>query len=354
MTSSWARWRLKLPAPSLFTQPFIQAQIKQNIKASRHWPLCVEFTGDRWIPAQMTNNTETVSIWWRHHGLKFHAATRCSMFIYSLRTQPNCGVFLPSWLSTDVPVHRGTPNWAGILTSDYDSTTGIMDTSKATNHMKWFINPFSVYLYGDRRLLSQVIPPITKMLGPVYILYVHYNDVIMGAVASQITNLTTVYLTVLASADQRMLRVTGLCAGNSPVTSEFPAQMVNYSEYVSIWWRHHDIFYMLIALRCKKYSRRSCLVYCRCLMPVTLVYIHTSGLHRWRRGNNIEELVHDSSISSALAKEVMQSCTKPSIWLSNDNIDEWGKGLTLWAAHMCTNNNISNTYIIYDVHIKNT
>ena len=28
----------------------IQAQIKENIKAPRHWPLCGEFTGDRWIP----------------------------------------------------------------------------------------------------------------------------------------------------------------------------------------------------------------------------------------------------------------------------------------------------------------
>ena len=25
-------------------------QIKENIKAPRHWPLCGEFTGDRWIP----------------------------------------------------------------------------------------------------------------------------------------------------------------------------------------------------------------------------------------------------------------------------------------------------------------
>ena len=42
--------RLKSPALPLFTQPFIQAQIKENIKAPRHWPLCGEFTGDRWIP----------------------------------------------------------------------------------------------------------------------------------------------------------------------------------------------------------------------------------------------------------------------------------------------------------------
>ena len=36
------------------------------------------------------------------------------------------------------------------------------------------------------------------------------------------------------------LRVTGLCAGNSPGTGEFPAEMASYAENVSIWWRHHD------------------------------------------------------------------------------------------------------------------
>ena len=40
MTLKWARWRLKSPASRLFTQPFIQAQIKENIKAPRHLPLC--------------------------------------------------------------------------------------------------------------------------------------------------------------------------------------------------------------------------------------------------------------------------------------------------------------------------
>ena len=37
------------------------------------------------------------------------------------------------------------------------------------------------------------------------------------------------------------LRVTGLCAGNSPETGEFPAQMASNAENISIWWRHHDI-----------------------------------------------------------------------------------------------------------------
>ena len=36
------------------------------------------------------------------------------------------------------------------------------------------------------------------------------------------------------------LRVTGLCAGNSPGTGEFPAQMTSNAENVSIWWRHQE------------------------------------------------------------------------------------------------------------------
>ena len=36
------------------------------------------------------------------------------------------------------------------------------------------------------------------------------------------------------------LRVTGLCAGNSPGTGEFPAQMASNAENASIWWRHHE------------------------------------------------------------------------------------------------------------------
>ena len=46
VTSNWARWRLKSPASRLF----VQTQIKENIKASRHWPFWGESTGHRWIP----------------------------------------------------------------------------------------------------------------------------------------------------------------------------------------------------------------------------------------------------------------------------------------------------------------
>ena len=70
----------------------------------------------------------------------------------------------------------------------------------------------------------------------------------MGAIASPITSLTIVYSTIYSDADQRKskLRVTGLCAGNSPVTGEFPAQMASNAENVSIWWRHHVLDVTLV------------------------------------------------------------------------------------------------------------
>ena len=55
----------------------------------------------------------------------------------------------------------------------------------------------------------------------------HYNDVVMGAMASQITSLTIFLLNRLfrcRSKETSKFHVTGLCAGNSPVTGEFPAQ----------------------------------------------------------------------------------------------------------------------------------
>ena len=39
------------------------------------------------------------------------------------------------------------------------------------------------------------------------------------------------------------LRVTGLCAGSSPGTGEFPEEMASNMVNVSIWWRHHAYLY---------------------------------------------------------------------------------------------------------------
>ena len=42
-------------------------QIKENIKSPRHWPLCGEFTGDRWIPRIRASNSDDASIWCHHY-----------------------------------------------------------------------------------------------------------------------------------------------------------------------------------------------------------------------------------------------------------------------------------------------
>ena len=66
------QWRLKSSSTSrLFTQPFIQAQIKGNMKAPRHWPLYGEFTGDQWIPRTKYQLRGKCIHWWRHHASSF-------------------------------------------------------------------------------------------------------------------------------------------------------------------------------------------------------------------------------------------------------------------------------------------
>ena len=69
-----------------------------------------------------------------------------------------------------------------------------------------------------------------------------YSDVMMSAMASQISGLSIVYSTVCWSAGQREKskpRVTGLCEGNTPVTGGFSSQRASNAKSASIWWRHH-------------------------------------------------------------------------------------------------------------------
>ena len=54
----------------VYTQSFIQAQIKETSK-HRVTGLCAgNSPGAGEFPAQMASNAENVYIWWRHHGTK--------------------------------------------------------------------------------------------------------------------------------------------------------------------------------------------------------------------------------------------------------------------------------------------
>ena len=91
------RQRLKSPASGLFIQVFIQAQIKENIKALRHWPLCGEVTDDQWIPRTKAGNAENASIWLRHHDNTIFLL-RIASYAPALLTNPNNELTIVYWL----------------------------------------------------------------------------------------------------------------------------------------------------------------------------------------------------------------------------------------------------------------
>ena len=74
-------------------------------------------------------------------------------------------------------------------------------------------------------------------MGELYIC--HYRNVIMGAMASQITSFTIVYSTVCSVTDQRKHQSSASLAF---VRDEFATQRASDAEKVSIWWRHHVYF----------------------------------------------------------------------------------------------------------------
>ena len=74
-----------------------------------------------------------------------------------------------------------------------------------------------------KKIISQ-----TRHHGPTIVEF-HYRDVIMDTMASQITSLTVVYLTVYSDADQRKHQSSALLAFVWGI----------HRGPVSIWWRHH-------------------------------------------------------------------------------------------------------------------
>ena len=87
----------------------------------------------------------------------------------------------------------------------------------------------------------------------------HYTDVIMSAMASQITSLTIVYSTVYSGANQRKHQSSASLAFVTG-TGEFPAQRASNAENVSIWWRYDWVHGRLIFFLkiCKYWQKCSC------------------------------------------------------------------------------------------------
>ena len=88
------------------------------------------------------------------------------------------------------------------------------------------------------------------------------------------------------------LHVTGLCAGNSPGTDEFPAQMAGNAENVSIWWRHHGVL------------TTPCVLYVLLHQGINRVYPYFYWLLQWLRGNR---MIATMSVKQAWRIWVIQS-----------------------------------------------
>ena len=69
--------------------------------------------------------------------------------------------------------------------------------------------------------------------------HAHCNDVIISAMASQITSLPIVYSTVYSRRRSKKHQSSSTLAFVRGMTGEFPAQRANNGKNVSIWWRHH-------------------------------------------------------------------------------------------------------------------
>ena len=105
---------------------------------------------------------------------------------------------------------------------------------------------------------------------------VHYNDVIMGTMVSQITSLTIVYWTVYSGADQRKHQ-----SSTSLGTGEFPAQMASNAENVSMWWCHHGPMGIHRGLKCFWTCRhKSCYYWlCKWIKCQILSHYHSIMSH---------------------------------------------------------------------------
>ena len=201
----------------------IQTHIKENIKAPRHRPLHGAFTGE--FPAQMASNAENVSIWWCRHACKTNIMAAIPWLLMTwwwteLRSQQAC--YWPSFLGL---------------------------SGFSTTIIKYLLKDFCKQTYGQK----QTQGPVSKSDKMSYrkiswsleaTRLVHYNDVTMDAIASQITSLMTIYSTIYSDADQRKHQSSASLAyvrgiHHWPVNSLHKWPVMR--KKVSIWWRRHGL-----------------------------------------------------------------------------------------------------------------
>ena len=104
----------------------------------------------------------------------------------------------------------------------------------------WYIHCIPISIHSGFNVTRHWIFNCRQVL---YEQQMHNIDVIMTAIASQITSLTAVYSIVHSGAEQRKHQTPRHwpLGGEFTGPGEFPAQRTSNSGDVSIWWRHHGM-----------------------------------------------------------------------------------------------------------------
>ena len=198
------------------------------------------------FPAQMASNAENVSIWWRHN--------EYSQFMSAM---PQCNAHI----TQVAPSMTKKPVGCQPL-SNFVCLTPVMQHINST---MWFMH--------SHKILSLMVVDGLAFIGhqglqPSWWRTLHNGHDGVSNYQPHDCLINRVFRS--RSKKTSKLRVTGLCVGNSPVTGEFPAQMVSNAENVSIWWRHNE------------YSQfMSAMPHCNAHITQVASSIHVTMFHYW-------------------------------------------------------------------------
>ena len=176
--SQWARWRLKWPASRLFAQTLVQAQIKENIKALRHWPFV---RGIHQWPVDSPHKRPVTRKLFPFDDIIMNVALSAYLWSWYKLWRKRRQTYIPMKLVEAVLCSFHEDNIQNIS----DQQLPGQQTQLVLSHLCHCVSLQNNEWYNSS----------CKTM-------VHYDDVIMTTIVSQITSLTVVYSTVYSDADQ--------------------------------------------------------------------------------------------------------------------------------------------------------
>ena len=104
--------------------------------------------------------------------------------------------------------------------------------------------------WSQIQMTNNIIYHYLGWMWPVENLHIHYDDVTMSAMASQITSLAIVYSAVYSDPDQRIHQSSASLAFVQGIHRDrwIPRTMVSNAENVSIWWCHHVVSFAYVRI----------------------------------------------------------------------------------------------------------